>query len=57
MIEVKEYTNGFDGYPFYIAKATKINKIATGITKRNALHNLRNAIRCSLKIKNGGVVR
>ena len=49
MIVVKEYINDFDGYLLYLAKATKIDKVATGITKRNALNNLRNVIRYSFE--------
>jgi hypothetical protein len=45
MIKVTKYINRFDGYPFYIAKATKLDRRATGDTRKLALKNLKNVIR------------
>lgn len=51
MIKIKEYMNEFDGVPFYIAEATKLNKKASGNTKRLALNNLKYKIECGFKKK------
>ena len=45
MIFVEEYKNIIDDGRFYVAKATIIKKMTTGMTKEMALKNLRQVIR------------
>ena len=46
MIVVKKHENqGWETYPFYVATATKIDRNSIGLTKEEALKNLRVVIR------------
>ena len=49
MIKTIKYQNDFNLSDFYVAKATKINKMASGKTREMALINLKRVIKENIK--------